>query len=44
MYSLYAKIKHIIHVHLFIAKIYIAPLQGYYSEVLPIPARPKEQF
>jgi len=25
-------------------KIYIAPLQGYHSEALPIPARLKEEF
>jgi len=30
-------------IHSFITEIYIAPLQGYYSEALPTPARLKRR-
>jgi len=31
-------------IHSFITEIYIAPLQGYYSDALPTLARQKEEF
>jgi len=34
----------LIFIHSFITEIYIAPLQGYYSEALPTFARLKEEF